>query len=83
MLAIDTPTYKLAKFLVPILAPLTVKDYTVKDSFSFAEEIRKQDDSQLFMASLDVDSLFTNIPLNETINICVDKLFEENDHADN
>ena len=28
------------------------------------------------MASLDVDSLFTNIPLVETVNICVDSLFE-------
>ena len=28
------------------------------------------------MASLDVDSLFTNIPLDETINICVNELFK-------
>ena len=27
------------------------------------------------MASLDVDSLFTNIPLEETISICIDQLF--------
>ena len=27
------------------------------------------------MASLDVESLFTNIPLNEVIHICVDDLF--------
>ena len=30
------------------------------------------------MASLDGDSLFTNVPLEETINICVNKLFESN-----
>ena len=29
--AINTPVYKLAKYLVPILSPLTVNDYTVKD----------------------------------------------------
>ena len=29
------------------------------------------------MASLDIDSLLTNIPLDETINICVDLLFKE------
>ena len=28
------------------------------------------------MASLDVDSLFTNVPLNETIDICVNELFK-------
>ena len=30
------------------------------------------------MASLDVDSLFTNVPLEETINICVNELFKSN-----
>ena len=28
-------------------------------------------------ASLDVDSLFANIPLNETIDICIKKLFQK------
>ena len=28
------------------------------------------------MGTLDVDSLFTNIPLDETIDICVNQLFE-------
>ena len=36
--AIGTPTYKLAKFLVPILEPLTTNEYTIKDSFTFAED---------------------------------------------
>ena len=30
------------------------------------------------MASLDVESLFTNVPLEETINICVAELFKSN-----
>ena len=30
------------------------------------------------MASLDVDSLFTNVPLEETTNICVNELFKGN-----
>ena len=32
--ALQTPTCKLAKFLVPILNPLTKNEYTVKDSFN-------------------------------------------------
>ena len=52
--ALQTPTYNLAKFLVPILDPLTKNEYTVKDSFHFAEEICEQDPS-LSMGSLDVD----------------------------
>ena len=64
--AISTPTYKLAKFLVPMLQPLTTNEYTVKDSFTFAEELQSFD-SKLAMASFDIESLFTNIPLQETI----------------
>ena len=72
--AINTPTYKLAKFLVPILKSLTSNEFTVKGSSAFAEEIVEQD-SEFFIAILDVDSLFTNIPLEETIDICVSTLF--------
>ena len=28
------------------------------------------------MASLDVESLFTNVPLDETVKICIDELFK-------
>ena len=76
--AIGTPTYNIAKFLVPILKPLTTNDYTLKDTFEFSRDILNQNPN-LFMASLDVDSLFTNIPLDETINIIIEKLFSENE----
>ena len=66
--ATNTPTYKIAKFLEPILKSLTSNEYPAKDSFVFAEEIVEQD-SEFFMESLDVDSLFTNIPLGEPIDI--------------
>ena len=59
--AIGTSTYNLAQFLVTLLSPLTSNDFTVKDSFTFAEDIRSQDQN-LYMATLDVDSLFTNLP---------------------
>ena len=68
------PTYKLVKFLVPILKSLTSNEYTVKDLFAFAEETVKQD-SQFFMGNLDTDSLFTNIPPEETIDICLNNTF--------
>ena len=74
--AINTPTYKLAKFLVRILKSLTSNQYTVKDSSAFAEEIVAQD-SEFFKGSVDVDAFFTNIPHEETINICANTLFEK------
>ena len=75
--ALNTGTYKWAKFFVPLLRHLTSNQFTLKDSFEFAKIVCGQD-AVLFMASLDVDSLFTNVPLEETINICVNELFKSN-----
>ena len=51
---------------------------TVKDSFQFAEETREQDPT-LSMGCLGVKSFFTNILLNETIDVCINHLFESTD----
>ena len=80
--AINTPTYNLVKFLVPILSPLTLNEFTVHDSFSFAVEVAYVD-ANCIMASLDAESLFTNIPLDETIENCINDLFSNNDTVDN
>ena len=66
----NTGTYKWAKFFVPLLKPFTSNGYTVKDSFDFAKDITQQN-YKLFMVSLDLDSLFTNVPLDGTIETCV------------
>ena len=64
-----------------MLAPLTSNEYTIKNSFSFAEELLSFD-SNLVMASFDVESLFTNIPLKETIDLRVDILFYDRTNID-
>ena len=55
--------------------------FVVKYSFSFAKEIVEQD-SGFFMGSLDVDSLFNNIPLEETIYICTNTFFWNTEKAE-
>ena len=73
--AIDTTYYNLAKCLVPILPPYTSNNsYVAKNSFSFGTDVRNKN-SELYMTSVDVDFLFANIPLDETIDICVLQLF--------
>ena len=57
---------------------MTTNEFTVKDSFHFAEEIVDQQ-HDLFMGSLDVDSLFSDIPLEQTIEICTNGLFKESE----
>ena len=80
--AIGIPTYKLAKFCDKLLKPITTHEYTTEYSFSFAKEI-EEFDSNLIMASFDVKSLFTNIPLTETIGLCVENLYRNQTHIDN
>lgn len=47
----------------------------MKDLFAFNEEIARKD-SEFFIESLAVDSLFPNIPLEETNKICYNTVFE-------
>ena len=75
--ALNTGTYKWAKFFVPLLRHLNSNQFTLKNFSEFAKIICEQD-AGLFMASLAVDSLFTNVPLEETINICDNELFKGN-----
>ena len=75
LLVLQTHTYHFAKFLVPILNPSTISEYTIKNFFQFAEMICEQD--VIFsLGSLDVYSLLNNILLNGTIDVCVNQLFE-------
>ena len=82
MSAIKTPTYNLAKVIVPILELIATNMYTVKNTFEFAKETADQDPG-LFMANLDVESLFTNIPLEETTSVCCDSLFRNDAKVNN
>ena len=62
--------------MVPLLSPIAENEFTVKNSYDFAENVRDFRFSEnMVMASFDVESLFTNIPVVETINIAIDSLF--------
>ena len=78
--ACNTPSFKLAKFLVPILSPLTRNQYTVDNSSEFARKLKEFSNAgSYFMTSFDIENLFTNVPLTETIDICLSKLFPNQD----
>ena len=54
--AYNTPSFNLAKFLVPILNPFTCNEFATANSHSFANDITSVEDaSQFFMTSFDVD----------------------------
>ena len=62
-------------FLLDSVIP---KEHCTKDSFSFSEEIQQVSGNDNFLVSYDVCSLFTSIPLQETIEIAVKLIFENN-----
>ena len=63
--------YNLAKYLCNLLTPFIPAEFCAEDSFSFVNEIQKLSMHNKFMVSFDVESLFTNIPLEESIDLAV------------
>ena len=71
---IGSAQHELAKFLAALLQPV-LNHYSInciQDSFTFAKRIQKLsvNRNKCFLCSYDICSLFTNVPLAETIEIC-------------
>ena len=73
--SVNTYNYNLASYLVGILQPISTNQHTVKDSFRFVDWAKSFKHNNGIMCSFDVCSLFTNVPLDETIQICLDTLY--------
>ena len=75
--------HELARWLAELLEPVLERFsfHCVKDSFSFCDVLRQHGEpgKSAFMCSFDVKSLFTNIPLDETITVCLDTLYRCDD----
>jgi len=75
--AVGSFNHEAAKWLSNVLAPLRHHSTIVRDTFSFAKEIQNNDLRGCVMASFDVKSLFTNIPLKFTTNLIIKSLFHD------
>ena len=75
--SIGTFNYNLACFLFDLLSPLVPNDYSCKDTFSLVSQIKNANLSRKYLVSHDVTSLFTNIPLQETIDIAINLIFND------
>ena len=76
--SIGTFNYNLAPFLCDLISPLVPDDYFCKDTFSFVFQFKNANLSKTFFVLYDVTSLFTNIPLQETIDIAINLIFNNN-----
>ena len=76
--SLGTLNYNLPRFLCDLCSPLVPNDYSCKDNFSFVSQFRNANLSKTFPNSYDVTSLFTNIPLQESIDIAINLTFDHN-----
>ena len=70
--------YNLARFLCDLFSPLVPNACSCKDTFSFVSQIKNANFSKKFLVFYDVTSPFTNIPLQETIYIAINLIFNHN-----
>ena len=80
----SSPQYAISQWLSNMLKPVVkyYGKYCVKDSFTFSDLVKTSRLSPSgFMCSFDVVSLFTNVPLEEVIEICANSIYH-NDNID-
>ena len=69
-----------AKFLTKLLNPLTINEFSIKDTFDAVSHInnlpRKLFDDGYRFVSFDVKSLFTNVPLKKTVDIILNRIYK-------
>ena len=77
---IGTATYHLSKYLAKFLSPLSESEYTIKNTKYFVDKIKKEHiPNDHLPVSFDVKSLFTNVPLDETIAIILNRTYDKNE----
>ena len=69
-----SPTYKIAKTLNDLLVPYIPGAYSLKSATEFIDLLQNKGPEE-DIASLDVESLFTNVPVEETIKIILDRVY--------
>ena len=73
--SIGTFNCNITRFHCDLLSPLVPNDYSCKD---FVSQIKNANLSKKFLVFYDVTSLFTNISLQETIDIAINLIFNHN-----
>ena len=71
---VTTPTYQVAKKLNSLLTPYAPLGRSVTSATEFIDLLRTAPPCN-DIASLDVESLFTNVPVDETINIILNRVY--------
>ena len=73
---VNSPYHKIARWLCSVLTPIKEQlcKHSIKNAFQFTELIKRTDLTNAKMLSFDVSSLFTNVPIEETIEYLCEKI---------
>ena len=78
---VGSSQYELAKWLASILQPVLEQFSTncIKGSFTFTQTMQdlRLKEKDVYLCTFDISSLFTNVPLKETIGKCAEALYKE------
>ena len=78
---VNTSEYALAKFLDNMITPYLPQTRMLKSTDHFIQKLKKfNPNNQNTMVSFDVALLFTNVPLVETIDIIINRLYDEHNN---
>ena len=73
---IPTPTYNLAKHLNKLLTPFIPNDFSLSSPTDFLDLLKGSEVGGT-ISSLDVESLFTNVPVDRTIQYILEEVYPE------
>ena len=77
---VGTASYKLGKYLAKILSPLARSEYTVSSTKQFIDQFTTTNVPENYkLISFDVTSLFTNVPLDFTIEIILKRIYNRSE----
>ena len=81
---INTSTYNRSKYLAKLYAQLRESQYSIKSTEDFMSKIKNEKVPDGYqMVLFDVKSLFTNVPLERTIQVVFKRIYEKHEVSTN
>ena len=72
---IPTPIYKVTKTIKQLISLYLPSKYNIKSTHELIQVLHTIKPNNGIIASLDVENLFTNFPVNETVDIIIDNIY--------
>ena len=72
---IPTPIYEFTKIIKQLITPYLPRKHDLKSTHELMKILHIFEPYNGILASLDVENLFTNVPVNETIDIILNNIY--------